>query len=202
MHLFQPNTGQQHFELLCFLSIVFHLQLLSISLLVSLYSSPPLVLTSYGFLAVLATLYCPFLVDPSWTINQFTVFLLVTQPTTRDIVILNHTLVVSLSTGMLNSMSCTFLSKLLQFQSQLILDYFSYKLFLSLLKIMLYPSHRSICNQCSFCYRTCTISIFRVSACSPKSPAVSLALFPNRVINFHFTITCSSHGYTCSNRQP
>jgi hypothetical protein len=122
MHLFQSNTGQQHFELLCFLSIVFHLQLLSISLLMSLYSGPPPVLTSYGFLDVL---YCPFLVDPNWTTNQFAVFLLVTQPTTRDTIALNHTLVVSLSAGMSNSMSCTFLSKLLQFQSQLILDYFS-----------------------------------------------------------------------------
>ena len=146
MHLFQPNTGQQHFELLCFLSITFHLQLLSISLLISLYSGLPPILTSYGFLVVLATLYCPLLVDPSWTINQSVVFLLVTQPTTRDTVALNRTLVVSLLASMSNSISCTFLSKLLQFQSQLILDYFSYKLFLSLLKIMLYPGHRSVCQ--------------------------------------------------------
>jgi hypothetical protein len=45
---------------------------------------------------------------------------------------------------MSNSMSCTFLSRLLKFQSELILDYFSYKLFLSLLKIMLYLDHRSV----------------------------------------------------------
>jgi hypothetical protein len=144
MHLFQPNTGQQHFKLLCFLSITFHLQLLSISLLMSLYSGLPPVLTSYGFLVVLATLYCPFLIDPSWTTNQSAVFLMVTQPTTRDTVALNRTLVISLSADMSNSMSCTFLSKLLQFQSQLILNYFSHKLFLSLLKIMLYPIHQSI----------------------------------------------------------
>jgi len=144
MHLFQPNTTQQHFELLCFLSIAFHLQLLSISLLMSLYLGLHLVLTSYGFLAVLATPYCPLLVDLSWTTNQSAVFLLATQPTTRDTVALNRTLVVSLSVDMSNSMSCTFLSRLLKFQSELILDYFSYKLFLSLLKIMLYLDHRSV----------------------------------------------------------
>jgi len=116
----------------------------------SLYLGPPPVLTSYGFLDVLATLYCPLLVDPNWTTNQSAVFLLVTQPTTRDTVALNHTLVVSLSAGMSNSMSCTFLSKLLQFQSQLILDYFSYKLYPSLLKIMLYPGHQSICPPMKF----------------------------------------------------
>ncbi|KAG6756149.1 hypothetical protein POTOM_039573 [Populus tomentosa] len=67
--------------------------LLSISLLMSLYSGLLPVLISYGFLAALVTLYCPLLVDPSWITNQYVVFSLVTQLTTRDIVAWNHTLV-------------------------------------------------------------------------------------------------------------
>lgn len=142
MHLLQPNTGQQHFELLCFSSIASHLQLLNTSLLMNLYSVLHLILISYEYLDVLAILYFQLLVDPSWNTNQFAVFLLDTYPTTRDTTVLNHTLVVFLSADMSNLMSCTFFSRLIQFQIQLILDYFSYKLFLSLLKIILCLDHK------------------------------------------------------------
>jgi hypothetical protein len=132
------------FRTAVFPSITSHLQLLNVSLLMSMYLALHPALISYGSLDVLATLYCHLLVDPSWNTNQSVVFLLDTQPTTRDTTVLNRTLVIFLSTDISNSMSCTFLSRLIQFQIQLILDYFSYKLFLSLLKIMLCLDYKSV----------------------------------------------------------
>jgi len=144
MHLFQPNTRRQHSKLMFFSSIISHLHLLNTSPLVNLYSAVHPALISYGSLDVLAILYFHLLVDPSWNTNQSTVFFLDTWPNTKDIVVLNHILVISLSADMSILMSYTFLSRLIRFQIHLLLDCFSYKLFLNLLKIMLCIDHQSV----------------------------------------------------------
>jgi hypothetical protein len=98
-------------------------------------------MTFYGSLVAPAIHCFHLLVGPNWNTNQYAVYSLDIQPIIRDIVALNHIQAASILADMSDLMSSIFHSRMLQPLIPLVVNFFNYKHFPHLFRILLYNTH-------------------------------------------------------------